>query len=84
MQDSQQVAQMTLDDWRRVQEGDPGLAIIIERLRAGALNQDWCKQTNSPKLNLYKRERNNLTLQKGILYRRARPRESDESLLQLV
>ena len=37
-----------------------------------------------PKLNLYKRERNNLTLQKGILYRQARPRESDKSLLQLV
>ena len=35
-------------------------------------------------MNLYKWERNNLTLQKGILYRRARPRESDESLLQLV
>ena len=49
-----------------------------------ALNQDWCKQTNSPELNLYKREQNNLTLQKGILYRRASPRESDKSLLQLV
>ena len=84
MQDSQQVAQMTLDDWQKVQEADPALATIIERLKAGALDQDWCKQTNSPELNLYKRERNNLTLQKGILYRRARPRESDESLLQLV
>ena len=58
--------------------------MIMERLKVGALHQDWCKQTNSPKLNLYKREWNNLTLQKGILYRRARPRESDESLLQLV
>ena len=84
MQDSQQVAQMTLDDWQKAQEADPALATIIERLKAGALNQDWCKQTNSPKLNLYKWEWNNLTLQKGILYRQARPRESDESLLQLV
>ena len=84
MQDSQQVAQMTLDDWRRAQEADPALAAIIEKLKAGSLDQDWCKQTNSPELNLYKWERNNLTLQKGILYRRARPRESDESLLQLV
>ena len=69
IQDSQQVAQMTLDDWRKVQEADPALATIIERLKAGALDQDWCKQTNSPKLNLYKWEWNNLTLQKGILYR---------------
>ena len=84
VQDSQQVAQMTLDDWQQVQEADPALATIMERLKVGALDQDWCKQTNSPKLNLYKRERNNLTLQKGILYRRAKPRESDESLLQLV
>ena len=75
IQDSQQVAQMTLDDWRKAQEADPALATIIERLKAGALDQDWCKQTNSPELNLYKREQNNLTLQKGILYRRARPRE---------
>ena len=69
MQGSQQVAQMTLDDWQQVQEADPALATIIERLKAGALDQDWCKQTNSPKLNLYKWEWNNLTLQKGILYR---------------
>ena len=68
----------------RAQEADPALATMIERLKAGALNQDWCKQTNSPKLNLYKWEQNNLTLQKGVLYRRARPRELDESLLQLV
>ena len=54
MQDSQQVAQMTLDDWQKVQEADPALATIIERLKVGALDQDWCKQTNSPKLNLYK------------------------------
>ena len=69
MQDSQQVAQMTLDDWQKAQEADPALATIVERLKVGALHQDWCKQTNSPKLNLYKWERNNLTLQKGILYR---------------
>ena len=84
IQDSQQVAQMTLDDWRQMQEADPALAMIMERLKAVALDQDWCKQANSPELNLYKRERNNLTLQKGILYRQARPRESDKTLLQLV
>ena len=75
---------MTLDDWHQAQEADPALATIMERLKAGALDQDWCKQANSPKLNSYKRERNNLILQKGILYRRTRPRESDEGLLQLV
>ena len=48
------------------------------------LEQDWCKKADSPKLNQYKRERNNLVIQKGILYRQARPRESEETLLQLV
>ena len=69
IQDSQQVAQMTLDDWWQAQEADPVLGIIIRRLKAGTLDQDWCKKTNSPELSQYKRERNNLVLQKGILYR---------------
>ena len=73
IQDSQQVAQMTLDDWRQAQEADPVLGIIIKRLREGMLNQDWCKKTDSPKLSQYKREWNNLVLQKGILYRQAKP-----------
>ena len=69
VQDSQQVSQMTLDDWWQAQEADPVLSIIIKRLREGMLEQDWCKKTDSPKLNQYKRERNNLVVQKGILYR---------------
>ena len=69
IQDSQQVAKMTLDDWQQAQEVDPVLGIIIKGLKAATLDQDWCKQTNFPKLNQYKRERNNLILQKGILYR---------------
>ena len=84
IQDSQQVAQMTLDDWWQAQEADPVLGIVIKRLREGTLDQDWCKNTDSPKVSQYKRERNSLVLQKGILYRQARPRESDETLLQLV
>ena len=41
IQDSKQVAQMTLDDWHQVQEVDPVLNIIITRLREGTLEQDW-------------------------------------------
>ena len=37
IQDSQQVAQMTLDDWHQAQEVDPVLGIIIKRLREGML-----------------------------------------------
>ena len=48
IQDSQQVAQMTLDDWQQAQEADPVLGIIIKRLREGMLKQDWCKKTDSP------------------------------------
>ena len=43
IQDSQQVAQMTLDVWQQAQEADPVLGIIIKRLREGTLEQDWCK-----------------------------------------
>ena len=84
IQDSQQVAQMTLDDWHQVQEVDPVLGIIVKRLRKGTLEQDWSKKTDSPELSQYRREWNNLVLQKGVLYRRARLRESEETLLQLV
>ena len=84
IQDSQQVAQMTLDDWHQVQEADPVLGIIMKRLREGTLEQDWSKKTDSPKLSQYGREWNNLVLQKGVLYRQARPRESEGTLLQLV
>ena len=51
VQDSQQVAQMTRDDWQQAQEADPVLGIIIKRLREGMLEQDWCKKMGSPKLN---------------------------------
>ena len=84
IQDSQQVAQMTVDDWHQVQEVDPVLGIIVKRLREGMLEQDWSKKTDSPKLSQYRREQNNLVLQTGVLYRRAWPRESEETLLQLV
>ena len=56
IQDSQQVAQMTLDDWWQVQEAHPVLGIIIKRLREGMLEEDWSKKTNSPKLSQYRRE----------------------------
>ena len=84
IQDSLQVAQMTLDDWHQAQEVDPVLDIIIKRLREGTLEQDWSKKTDYPKLSQYRRKGNNLVLQKGVLYRQARPRESEETLLQLV
>ena len=69
IQDSQQVAQMTLDDWHQAQEADPVLGIIVKRLREGTPEQDWSKKTDSPKLSQYRREQNNLVLQKGVLYR---------------
>ena len=84
IQESQQVAQMTLDDWHQMQEADPVLGIIKKRLREGTLEQDWSKKTDSPELSQYRREQNNLVLQKGVLYRWARPRESDGILLQLI
>ena len=69
IQDSQQVAQMTLDDWHQAQEVDPVLGINVKRLREGMLEQDWSKKIDSPELSQYRREWNNLVLQKGVLYR---------------
>ena len=60
---------MTLDDWHQVQEVDPVLGIIVKRLREGMLEQNWSKKTDSPELSQYRREQNNLVLQKGVLYR---------------
>ena len=68
---------MTLDDWWQEQEVDPVLGKIIKRLGEGMLKQDWFNKTNSPKLKQYKWEWNNLVIQKGILYRQARPRDSE-------
>ena len=84
VQNSKQVAQMTLDDWHQAQEVDPVLGIIRTRLREGMLEQDQSKKTDSPKLCQYRREQNNLVLKKGVSYRQARPRESEGTLLQLV
>ena len=84
IQDSQQVAQIALDHWQQVQEADPVLATIMKRLREGMLEQDWSKKTDSPTLSQYRREWNNLVLQKGVFYGWARPRESEGTLLQLV
>ena len=81
IQDSKQVAQMTLDDWWQAQDVDPVLGIIIKRLREGTLEQDQSKKTDSPKLSQYRREQNNLVLKKGVLYRQARPRKSEGTLL---
>ena len=39
IQDSQQVAQMTLGDWWQTQEADPVLHIIIKRLKTGHLTK---------------------------------------------
>ena len=69
IQDSKQVAQMTLDDWHQTQEADPVLSIIIARLREGMLEQDQSKKTDSSKFGQYRRKQNNLVLEKGVLYR---------------
>ena len=47
--------------------------------RTGPVQED-----RLPKLSQYRREWNNLVLKKGVLYRWARPRESEGTLLQLV
>ena len=64
IQDSKQVAQMTLDDCCQVQEANPVLIILMAKLREVTLEQDWSKMTDSPKLSQYRREQNNLVLKR--------------------
>ena len=84
VQDSQQVTCMTIEDWHQAQQVDPTLSLVITRLWDGTLGQWQSKQTDSPELNQFLHEWNYLLLQKGVLYRSAIPRESKETLFQLV
>ena len=84
VQDSQQVACMTLEDWCQAQEVDPVLSLVITRLWDGTLGKGQSKVTDPPEVSQYRWECNHLLLKQGILYRWARPRESEETLLQLV
>ena len=84
VQDSQQVACMTLEDWHQAQQVDPTLSLVISRLQDGTLEQQQSKQTDPPELNQFLCKWNHLLPHKGVLYRRARPRESEDILFQLV
>ena len=84
VQDSQQVASMTLEDRHQSQEVDPVLSLVIARLQDGMLGKGQSKATDPPKVSQYRWEHNHLLLKQGILYRWDRPRESEETLPQLV
>ena len=81
VQDSQQVACKTLEDWHQAQEVDPVLSLVIARLWN---TRERPVQSNRPQVSQYRCKHNHLLLKQGILYRQARPRESEETLLQLV
>ena len=49
IQDSMQVAFMTLEDWHQAQEVDPALSLIIARLRDGMLGKGQSNTTDPPK-----------------------------------
>ena len=46
LQDSNQVASMTLEDWCQAQEADPILSLVIARLRDGTLGKGQSKATD--------------------------------------
>ena len=49
LQDSNQVASMTLEDWCQAQEVDPILSLVIARLRDGTLGKSQSKATDPPR-----------------------------------
>ena len=81
VQDNQQVACMNLEDWDQAQQVNPTLSLVISRLWDGTLGQQQSKQMDPPKFSQFLWEQNHLLLKQGILYRWARPRES-ETLFQ--
>ena len=83
IQDSNQVASMTLEDWHQAQEADPILSPFIARQGDGMLGKSQFQSNQPPKVSQCGREWNHLVLKRGILYRQARPRELEETLLQL-
>ena len=84
VQDSRQVACMTLQDWCKAQEVDPVLSLVITRLWDGMLGKGQSKATGPLVLSQYRWEGSHLLLKQGVLYRQVRPRESEEALFQLV
>ena len=48
LQDSNEVASMTLEDWHQAQEADPVLSLVIARLRDGMLGKSQSKATDPP------------------------------------
>ena len=69
LEDSNQVASMTPEDWHQVQKADSILTLIITRLRDGTLGKSQSKATDPPKVSQFGQEWNHLVLKKGILYR---------------
>ena len=84
VQDSQQVASMTLEDWQQAQQADPVLSLVITRLWDGTLGKGQSNMTDPPKVSQYRWEHYHLLLKQDVLCRWPRPRESEETLLQLV
>ena len=64
IQDSKQVACMTLEDWHQAQEADPVLSLVIARLRDGILGKDQSNTTDPPKISQYRWEHNHLLLKR--------------------
>ena len=62
VEDSQQVACMTTDDWHQIQQADPVLGLVIARLQEVTLSQCQLKATNPPKLQQFLREHDHLKL----------------------
>ena len=51
LQDSNQIASMTLKDWHQAQEADSILSLVITRLRDRMLGKNQSKATDPPKVS---------------------------------
>ena len=56
LQDSNQVASMTLEYWHQAQEADPVLSLVITRLRDGMLGKGQSNATDPPEVSQFGQE----------------------------
>ena len=76
LQDSNQVARMTLEDWCQAQEAVPILSLVITRLRDGMLGKIQSKATDPPKS--VRLSKNGITLFLKRVYYTDRPDQENQ------
>ena len=75
---------MLAEDWKVAQLEDPTLRRVYELVRTNKIQQETTKRTDSNQYKNYIKQRNKLTIRKGVLYRKVAASRDDRNTMQLV